>query len=198
MPANMLETMRLFHVELLHFNAKVNLIGRGTERDADEAHMADSILGSEILLKHCTAKTIFDIGSGNGLPGIAIAIMDPTRTVKLVEKDARKSEFLKQIIFRLKLPNAQVMNVRLEDIPPGSIDAAVSRGFASISKALLIGNKAFHKESQYYHMKTTTWSTEIAEIPSQLCAIWAPELVGEYSLPHTQARRAVVATKKII
>jgi hypothetical protein len=47
-------------------------------------------------------------------------------------------------------------------------------------------------------MKTTTWSTEIAEIPSQLCAMWAPELVGEYSLPHAQARRAVVATKKIV
>jgi len=193
-----LETMRLFHVELLHFNAKVNLIGRGTERDADEAHMADSIMGSELLLKHCKAQIIYDIGSGNGLPGIALAIMDPARKLKLVEKDARKSEFLKQIIFRLKLSNAEVLNVRLEEIAQGTIDAAVSRGFATISKALLIGNKAFHKDSMYYHFKTTTWSTEIAEIPSQLCAIWSPELVGEYSLPHAQARRAVVVTKKIV
>lgn len=192
-----LETLRLFHVELLHFNAKVNLIGRGTERDADEAHFADSIAGAEIVFKKSAAKTIYDIGSGNGLPGIAMAIMDPSRQIKLVEKDARKSEFMKQIIFRLKLANAEVLNVQLEQLPQGAIDCAVSRGFASISKALLLGNKAFHKDSQYFHLKTTTWSTEIAEIPSQLCAIWAPELAGEYTLPASQARRAVVMTKKI-
>lgn len=160
--------------------------------------MADSIMGSELMLKHCKAQTIYDIGSGNGLPGIAMAIIDPSRKIKLVEKDARKSEFLKQIVFRLKLSNVEVLNVRLEEVAQGTIDAAVSRGFASISKAILIGNKAFHKDAVYYHFKTTTWSTEIAEIPSQLCAIWSPELVGEYSLPASQARRAVVATKKIV
>lgn len=195
--SEVLETLRLFHVELLHFNAKVNLIGRGTERDADEAHLADSIMGSELVLKHCQAETIYDIGSGNGLPGIAIAIMDPKRKIKLVERDARKSEFLKQIVFRLKLSNVEILNVSLEEIAHGAIDAAVSRGFASISKALLLGNKSFHIDSTYYHFKTTTWSTEIAEIPAQLCAFWTPELVGEYSLPQTQARRAVVLTKKI-
>ena len=184
-------------MELLHFNAKVNLIGRGTERDADEAHFSDSIAGAEIVFKKSTAKVIYDIGSGNGLPGIAMAIMEPSRHIKLVEKDARKSEFMKQIIFRLKLPNAEVLNVQLEQIAQGTIDCAVSRGFASISKALLMGNKAFHKDSQYFHFKTTTWSNEIAEMPSQLCMIWTPELAGEYSLPVSQARRAVILTKKI-
>lgn len=192
-----LETLRLFHVELLHFNTKVNLIGRGTERDADETHIADALYASELILKKSSSKTFYDIGSGNGLPGIAMAIIDSSRKIKLIEKDARKSEFLKQIIFRLKVSNVEVLNTRLEEVAQGSIDSAVSRGFASISKALLLGNKAFHKDSEYFHLKTTTWSTEIAEIPSQLCAIWTPELVGEYSLPRTQARRAVVRTKKI-
>lgn len=197
MQPQILETLRLFHVELLKFNAKVNLIGRGTERDSDEAHFADSILGSEMILKHSKTQTFFDIGSGNGLPGVVLAIMDGSRKVILVESDARKAEFLKQIIHRLGLKNVEVKNTRFEQLPPGSVDAAISRGFANITKAVLAGNKAFHKDSMYYHMKGNTWSREIAEIPSQLCAVWTPELVGEYSLPDTQVRRAIVVTKKI-
>ena len=87
--------------------------------------------------------------------------------------------------------------MRFEDIPQGSIDAAVSRGFGTISQVLLAGNRSFHKDSCYYHFKSNTWSTEVASIPSQLCAIWRPELVGDYALPDTQARRAVVLTKKL-
>lgn len=192
-----LAQMKVFHAELLHFNTKVNLIGRGTERDSDETHFADSIFGSQLILKHSANKVFYDIGSGNGLPGIPMAILDPHRKIILIESDARKAEFLKQIIFRMKLSNIEVRNTRFEQLPPNSIDAAVSRGFASISKAILTGNRTFHKDSAYYHMKTNTWSREIAEIPSQLCAVWSPELVGEYALPDTQARRAVVVTKKI-
>lgn len=191
-------TLKLFHVELLQFNAKVNLIGRGTERDADEAHFADSIMGSQLLINHCKFKEIYDVGSGNGLPGIAIGILAPKMTVKLVEKDMRKCEFLKQIIFRLKLANISVVNTRFEDLEHGSLDAAVSRGLGTISRTLLSGNRCFHKDSCYYHFKSTTWSTEIAAIPSQVCAVWKPELVGEYALPHTQARRAVVVTRKMV
>ncbi len=193
-----LHMLQLFHVELLHFNAKVNLIGRGTERESDEIHFADSILGAEIVLRHCNSKEIYDIGSGNGLPGVAIALLDPKKSVKLIEKDVRKAEFLKQIIFRLKISNVEVFNTKFEQLPVGKIDAAVSRGFASISKAVLLGNRAFHKGSMYYHFKTSTWAREIGEIPSQVCAVWAPELVGEYSLPAILARRAIVATRKLV
>ena len=191
-----LDLLRLFHVELLHFNSKVNLIGRGTERESDEAHFADAIYGIQIVLEHSRALSFYDIGSGNGLPGVALAIIQPGCVVKLVERDTRKAEFLKQIVFRLQLANVEVLCGRFEDIKPKSIEIALSRGFASISKAILKNNKAFHEGSTYYHFKTNTWSREIAEIPSQVCAIWTPELVGEYSLPVNQARRAIIATRK--
>lgn len=192
-----LDLLQLFHVELLHFNAKINLIGRGTERDADEMHFADAILGAQIMLKDCRSKVIYDVGSGNGLPGVALAILDPKRSVILVEKDMRKSEFLKQIVFRLKISNVEVRFMKFESMEPGSVETAVSRGFASISKAILMGNKCFHKGSSYYHFKTSNWPREIAEIPSQVCAVWTPALVSEYSLPVTMARRAIVVTRKI-
>lgn len=192
-----LETLKKFHDELVRYNTKINLIGRATERDSDEVHFADSVLGGRLILSKLTEGTIYDIGSGNGLPGVALAIMKPGLKVVLLESDTRKSEFLKHVVHLLGLSDIEVMNQRLESLPPGSISAGVSRGFASLTKAVLLGNRVFGLNSQYFHMKTSTWSREVAEIPSQVCSTWSPELVGEYALPASQARRAVVCTTKI-
>lgn len=188
------EVMKTYHRELMKFNGKLNLISRNTEREADETHFADSLLASELLLKMNLGKKVYDIGSGNGLPGLILAVCKPDVEFALVESDARKCEFLKHMIHVLGLKNCQVMNVRLETL--SGMDVAVSRGFANLSKALLASNRLFNKGGRFYHLKGNNWSREIADIPSQLIAHWKPELVGEYSLPVSQVRRAVVCTTK--
>lgn len=191
-----LESLHLYHSELLRFNVRVNLISRTTERDADETHFADSIYASRLIIPHLTKHPLYDIGSGNGLPGIVLGILKPDQEVFLVESDVRKCEFLKHLIHLLKLKNCAVMNVRLETLKGADMRLAVSRGFATISKTVLLVNKSFPPGGKFFHLKGSNWSTEIAEIPSQLISVWMPELVGEYSLPVSQARRAVVCTKK--
>ncbi|NJL23944.1 MAG: 16S rRNA (guanine(527)-N(7))-methyltransferase RsmG [Calothrix sp. SM1_5_4] len=189
-------TLKSYHSELLKFNLRLNLISRNTERDADEVHFADCILASEVLAKVHLGAEVFDVGSGNGLPGILFAILRPQTTFHLVESDSRKAEFLKHMIHVLGLKNADVMAVRLESLKGMAASVAVSRGFASISKTCLGCNRIFPVGGKFYHLKGSNWSTEIAEIPSQLISIWKPELVGEYTLPVSQARRAVVCTTK--
>lgn len=198
LPAPTLALLKAYHTELLKFNLKLNLISRNTERDADEAHFADCMLAAQILLAAKMRSRVFDIGSGNGLPGIILAIMDPSREYVLVESDARKSEFLKHAIAVLQLKNAVVMNVRFENLGGQGMDCAVSRGFASISKTVLACNKIFPKGGQFFHLKGNSWSSEVAELPSQLISVWAPQLLGEYTLPVSQARRAIVITQKTI
>jgi 16S rRNA (guanine527-N7)-methyltransferase len=190
------ERLRLFHTELLKFNSKVNLISRNTEREADELHFADCLMATEVILKAKLPTRIFDIGSGNGFPGLIFALMDPIREYVLVESDSRKAEFLKHMIALLKLKNASVLNVRFETLSTVGIEAAVSRGLASIAKTVLACNKIFQKGGQFLHLKGNNWSTEIADLPSQLISVWQPELLGEYTLPVSQARRAIVITQK--
>lgn len=197
LPGSLLEQLKIYHGELLKFNVKLNLISRQTERDADEAHFADCLYASDIILKASGTAPIHDIGSGNGLPGLVMALSAPSRQFFLVESDSRKCEFIKHMIHVLKLQNVTVMNVRLETLKAEEIKVGVSRGFASISKTVLLLNKSFPVGGKFYHLKGTNWSTEIAEIPSQLMSVWSPELTGEYSLPVTQARRAIVSTTKI-
>ncbi len=114
-----------------------------------------------------------------------------------MESDARKAEFLKHMAFVLELKNCTIVNMRLEAIKSESINMAVSRAFATITKSVLAGNKLFKKGGAYFHFKGSNWSGEIAEMPSQLISMWRPELLGEYSLPVSQGRRAVIRTTRI-
>jgi 16S rRNA (guanine527-N7)-methyltransferase len=139
---------------------------------------------------------IYDIGAGGGFPGLILAILEPAREICLLERDGRKAEFLKHVASSLKLANVKVLNIRLETMGSMGVKVAISRGFASISKTCLICNKIFPVGTRFYHLKGNSWSSEIAEIPSQLISVWSPELVSEYVLPVSQARRAVVCTTK--
>ena len=192
-----LETLRMFHVELLKFNGRLNLISRNTERDADETHFADAILALRALPQLSQAKRVLDVGSGNGIPGLIFAILHPQSSIQLVESDARKCEFMKHAAHLLKLTQVEVLNQRLEALAPVATGTTgLSRGFATVSKTCILSNKVFPVGSTFYHMKGNSWSSEIAEIPSQLIAFWKPELVAEYTLPISQVRRAIVCTTK--
>jgi 16S rRNA (guanine527-N7)-methyltransferase len=121
LPAETLAMLKTFHVELLKFNGKLNLISRNTEREADETHFADSILACQLILANTSSPRIYDFGSGNGFPGLVLAILDPKREVHLVESDMRKCEFLKHMIHLLKLSKVTLLNVRLETLTDANI-----------------------------------------------------------------------------
>lgn len=191
-----LENLKSYHVELLKFNGRLNLISRNTEREADEIHFADTIAASEVILGHTKAPKIYDMGSGNGFPGLVMAIMDPSRELNLIESDSRKCEFLKHMTHTLKLSKVSILNVRLETLKDQNIQVAVNRGFASISGTSLACNRVMSKGAVVYHLKGNSWANEIAEMPVQLISFWEPELLGEYSLPVSQARHAIVRTVK--
>lgn len=198
---DVLHKLRVYHMELIRYNAKLNLIGRQTERDADEQHFADCISASQLVLENLgEAKEVYDLGSGNGLPGLVLSILAeaarPELKIKLVDSDERKGEFLKQMVFLLKLSQAEAIVSRVEDLGV-KMPAALTRGYASVSKVALVCKDVVATGGVIFHMKGSNWVREVGEMPSQLCAFWAPQLVGEYTLPLSQARRAVVSTKKL-
>src|SRR5690606_29777913 len=175
--------LRVCHSELIFFNGRMNLISPRTELNADLVHFSDAILASRQIISLTKCRIFHDIGSGNGIPGIVMALLYPDIRVSLIDADARKVEFLKHIIARLELKNADTIHARLEDLESGTVKCAISRGFASISKALLMSRKAAALGCEFYHLKGPSWSKELAEVPSQILAHWEPEKVTDYSLP---------------
>lgn len=187
-----------FYKQLLAQNKSNNLISVVTIPNADLVHFADCIEAVNIV-KHLNLPIdeIYDLGSGNGLPGVIFAILNKNSKVILVDSDQRKVEFLRHIKTTLNLTNIEIKFAKVESIPDNSIKFAISRDFASIQKSILITRKAFVKGGLFFHMKSEEWGSEIMQIPTQLCTYWLPGLVKEYKLPLGEVKFAVVKTEKI-
>ena len=72
---------------------------------------------SLVLLEHLgDAKTLVDVGSGGGLPGLPLKIVRPDIAVTLVEADSGKAAFLVQACARLGLTDVEVLARRAEDV----------------------------------------------------------------------------------
>jgi 16S rRNA (guanine527-N7)-methyltransferase len=191
------EQLKALHGELLRFTKSVNLISVKTIANADAIHFADCILAADIISKAVKLDEIYDVGSGNGFPGLVFAILWPHVKIQMVEVDQRKAEYLKHCISFLGLTNANVLIRAVETLPEKSLQFAVSRGFASLAKSILSTRKVFKKGGMYFHLKGEEWANEIGSIPSQLCTFWSPSLVSEYKLPVGEITFAIVKTEKI-
>lgn len=78
-----------------------------------DIHVADS-LTALALDQVRTARTIADIGSGPGFPGLALAVALPAAQVTLVESATRKSEFIERARSAGGVGNARVVTARAE------------------------------------------------------------------------------------
>jgi 16S rRNA (guanine527-N7)-methyltransferase len=89
-------------------------IASSTVPRARDVHIADSLSALDLEPVR-SAKLIADLGSGAGLPGLALAAALPDARVDLIESVARKCAFLREAIERMGLANAQVVCERSED-----------------------------------------------------------------------------------
>jgi len=195
---DVLKQLKAFHTELIRINKTQSLISNKTVPMADAIHFADSILASRVITQsNPKIQELHDLGSGSGFPGLVFAITNPKIKVHLVEMEARKCEFLNQMIKTLKIPNADVLHMNVSEMKDNSMEYAMVRGFSSISKVILLTRKAIKKGGAIYHLKGDEWGLEVSEIPIQLCSSWAPGLVGEYRLPVGEIKFSVIKTDKI-
>jgi 16S rRNA (guanine527-N7)-methyltransferase len=193
-----LEQLKKFHDELMKHNKTIELIGVKTIFHADLIHFADSIIACR-LIKESNPKLdeIYDFGSGNGFPGVVFALLFPAIKVHLVESDDKKVEYLKQCTTALGLKNVTVHHKTIESLAPNSVKYCMARGLANISKSILMSRRVVAVGGVFYHLKGETWSGEVGEIPTQLCSVWTPGLVGTYKHPVGNFQFAVIKTDKI-
>jgi 16S rRNA (guanine527-N7)-methyltransferase len=99
-----------------------------------DVHVADSLVALE-LPEVRDARRIVDLGSGGGFPGLVLAIALPDARVALVESVGRKVSFLRSVIERLELANAEAIQARAEAWPEGigAHDLVTARALAPLA-----------------------------------------------------------------
>ncbi|MBL8149115.1 MAG: 16S rRNA (guanine(527)-N(7))-methyltransferase RsmG [Blastocatellia bacterium] len=162
------------HFELLlKWNEKISLTRLVKPEDAALLHYFESLFGASLL--ETSIKSLADIGSGAGFPGLPIAFARPYLEVTLIESDRRKAGFLGEVRrnFGLKI---KVEQQRFEAVEP-KFDAVAVRAieqfdahissifdFASTSHQLLL----FLSEDsakKVLQNRPPEWIGEIVKIP---------------------------------
>jgi 16S rRNA (guanine527-N7)-methyltransferase len=152
------------------------LIGPGEAGRIWERHLANSVALSVLIGQ---GATVFDIGSGAGLPGIPLALARPDLNIDLVEPLLRRSRFLTETVAELGLESqVRVIRARAEEIKTAA-DVVVARAVAPLVK--LVGwTKHLFPQGQLLALKGERASTEVAEAKAKLTR-WG--LVAEVLYP---------------
>lgn len=152
------------YLDLLdRWRERINLIGPGEGRHLWRRHVLDSLQLVEQISSE--DKSVADLGSGAGFPGLILACALAERSgasVTLVEKSPRKSEFLRAAGKELGLP-VSVLTIRLEDAPGALFDVVTARALAPLPKLLGFAASWLKPSGKALLMKGRDTATELAE-----------------------------------
>jgi 16S rRNA (guanine527-N7)-methyltransferase len=133
-------------------------------------------------------RSLADVGSGAGLPGVVIAICCPQVRVDCVDTVAKKAAFVQQVAAVLKLPNLRGLHNRVEKLA-GPYDVATCRAFASLRDFVSWSSGALAPQGMWLAMKGKR-RREIAACPP------GPFHVEQLEVPGLDAERCIVWMKR--
>ena len=168
------------YVEMLNkWNKAYNLTAVRDPSEMLIKHIMDSLVVSPYLV----GNTFIDVGTGPGLPGIPLAIINPDKQFDLVDSLGKRIRFLKQVQFELKLKNIQPIQSRIEEYNEKKFDGVISRAFASLQDMLTWCKHLPNQQGSFYALK----GSDLDAIPAgftlkQNIKLTIPELNAERRL----------------
>ena len=123
-----------FARRLLEKNQVMNLTAITEPQDVATLHFLDS--AALLTLADLKGKSVVDVGTGAGLPGMPLKILEPSIRMTLLDSLGKRITFLQEVCNELGLQNVQCVHARAEEFAAEhrqSFDFAVSRAVANLS-----------------------------------------------------------------
>lgn len=157
-----------------------------------EKMLTHHLLDSLAVIPYLYGKTIADIGSGAGLPGIPIALLKPDLQVALVEANQKKATFLRQACIQLKIANATVHCERVESWqPPMKYQMVISRAFSDLALFVRVAAHLCESGGVMLAMKGVYPHEEIRALTTDVNV----ERIIPLSVPELEAERHLVVMR---
>lgn len=145
-------------------------------------HLWDSLSVAPFI----QGEHLLDVGSGAGLPGIPLAILNPAQQWTLLDTNGKKTRFMQQAAAELRLANVAVVQTRVESWQPAQrFDGIISRAFASVVDFVQSAGGHLAPTGVLYAMKGRYPSEELVHLPSE----WQVKASHELHVPNLNAER---------
>lgn len=150
-----------YSVLLGRWNQTYNLTAIRDPLDVIRFHLLDSLAINQFL----EGNNFIDVGTGAGLPGIPLAIINPHRKFTLLDSNGKKTRFLFQAKLDLGLANIDEINDRAERFfPEEKYDCVLTRAFASLGEMIKKCHHLLTPEGYFLAMKGRIDESELSEV----------------------------------
>ena len=128
------------------------------------AFAREQVVDCLAVVPHAGSGRLLDVGSGNGLPGVVLAIVLPALSVTLLEPRAKRARFLTQVRIELGLDNVEVIRARVQDHHPlQAYDTVLARAFGALSEFIAASRALLGVHTRLLAMKGHLEPAELAD-----------------------------------
>ena len=183
-----------FYKLLIEWNNKINLTRIVGEDEVYLKHFYDSLTIAKVLdLKE--KKTLCDVGTGAGFPGVVLKIVYPNLQVTLVDSLLKRVNYLNEIIKELELTDIEAIHVRGEDFR-GNFDVVTSRAVANIEKLIKYTMHLIDNNGVFIALKGNIDNELIDSVKQKIEKKYKIIKIEKFKLPIEESQRSILVIKR--
>jgi 16S rRNA (guanine527-N7)-methyltransferase len=170
---------------MLETNRVLNLTAVIDAREVAAKHYLDSWRVTRLVPLY--GKSVLDLGSGAGFPGLPVAVGEREARVVLLDSTQKRVTFMQQSIAELGLKNVTAVWDRAEEhLARNNYHVVLVRAVSSVRENVRLLRKVRHSHRDLVMLKGPSWSREVRagereaeRLGFKLDTVWEHKLPGE-------------------
>ena len=199
LPADGIPALIRYADLLVEKNKVMNLTAITEPADIARLHFLDS--AALLTIADFKEKTVADVGTGAGFPGVPLRIIEPSMHLTLLDALNKRVEFLKEVCGDLGLADVECVHARAEEFAADrreSFDLVTSRAVAALPLLCELCLPLVKVGGYFVAMKSVDAGAELDAASHAIEVLGgAVERVADYDIPGTEVRHRAILIKKM-